>query len=63
MTHDVCGPANCNLEKEFGEKAKIWDKEKLVIFPDHYIFTKTLTRIEMLICFVSSLNNTIFKLL
>jgi 3-isopropylmalate/(R)-2-methylmalate dehydratase large subunit len=26
-------------KKEFGENAKIWDKDKLVIFPDHYIFT------------------------
>src|SRR3989339_1530123 len=41
MTHDVCGPPTIGIwKKEFGEKAKIWDKEKLVIFPDHYIFTK-----------------------
>ena len=41
MTHDVCGPPTFAIwKKEFGEKAKIWDKEKLVIFPDHYIFTK-----------------------
>ena len=41
MTHDVCGPPTIAIwKKEFGEKAKIWDKEKLVIFPDHYIFTK-----------------------
>lgn len=40
MTHDVCGPPTIQIwKKEFGEKAKIWDKEKLVIFPDHYIFT------------------------
>lgn len=40
MTHDVCGPPTIGIwKKEFGEKAKIWDKEKLVIFPDHYIFT------------------------
>jgi len=40
MTHDVCGPPTVAIwKKEFGEKAKIWDKEKLVIFPDHYIFT------------------------
>ncbi|MEK6552791.1 MAG: aconitase family protein, partial [Bacteroidota bacterium] len=41
MTHDVCGPPTIAIwKKEFGEKAKIWDKKKLVIFPDHYIFTK-----------------------
>jgi 3-isopropylmalate/(R)-2-methylmalate dehydratase large subunit len=40
MTHDVCGPPTISIWKEeFGEKAKIWDKDKLVIFPDHYIFT------------------------
>ncbi|MBU0559869.1 MAG: 3-isopropylmalate dehydratase large subunit [Bacteroidetes bacterium] len=41
MTHDVCGPPTIEIwKKEFGENAKIWDKDKLVIFPDHYIFTK-----------------------
>jgi 3-isopropylmalate/(R)-2-methylmalate dehydratase large subunit len=41
MTHDVCGPPTVGIwKKEFGTNAKIWDKDKLVIFPDHYIFTK-----------------------
>ncbi len=41
MTHDVCGPPTIGIwKREFGENAKIWDKDKLVIFPDHYIFTK-----------------------
>ena len=40
MTHDVCGPPTFQIwEREFGSQAKIWDKNKLVIFPDHYIFT------------------------
>jgi 3-isopropylmalate/(R)-2-methylmalate dehydratase large subunit len=40
MTHDVCGPPTIDIwKKEFGADAKIWDKDKLVIFPDHYIFT------------------------
>ncbi len=40
MTHDVCGPPTIGIwKREFGENAKIWDKDKLVIFPDHYIFT------------------------
>jgi len=41
MTHDVCGPPTIEIwKREFGDKAKIWDKKKVVIFPDHYIFTK-----------------------
>lgn len=40
MTHDVCGPPTIDIwKREFGKNAKIWDKDKLVIFPDHYIFT------------------------
>jgi 3-isopropylmalate/(R)-2-methylmalate dehydratase large subunit len=41
MTHDVCGPPAISIfKKEFGEDARVWDKEKLVIIPDHYIFTE-----------------------
>jgi 3-isopropylmalate/(R)-2-methylmalate dehydratase large subunit len=41
MTHDVCGPPTIGIwKREFGDTAKIWNKDKLVIFPDHYIFTK-----------------------
>ena len=41
MTHDVCGPPTIGIwKREFGSNAKIWNKDKLVIFPDHYIFTK-----------------------
>ncbi len=41
MTHDVCGPPTIGIwKKEFGKDGKIWDKDKLVILPDHYIFTK-----------------------
>lgn len=41
MTHDVCGPPTIEIfKREFGENAVPWDKEKLVIIPDHYIFTK-----------------------
>lgn len=40
MTHDVCGPGTIGVfEKEFGKNAKVWDPEKIVIMPDHYIFT------------------------
>jgi 3-isopropylmalate/(R)-2-methylmalate dehydratase large subunit len=41
MTHDVCGPGTIGVfKKHFGEHAKVWDREKVVIIPDHYIFTK-----------------------
>lgn len=41
MTHDVCGPPAIGIFKEqFGQDAKVWDREKLVVIPDHYIFTK-----------------------
>ncbi|XVF66392.1 hypothetical protein PTKIN_Ptkin10aG0032200 [Pterospermum kingtungense] len=40
MTHDVCGPGSIGIfKKEFGEDAKVWDRDKVVIIPDHYIFT------------------------
>jgi 3-isopropylmalate/(R)-2-methylmalate dehydratase large subunit len=40
MTHDVCGPGTIGIfKKHFGKDAKVWDREKVVIIPDHYIFT------------------------
>ena len=40
MTHDVCGPPTIGIfKREFGEDANVWDPNKLVIMPDHYIFT------------------------
>jgi len=40
MTHDVCGPGTIGVfKKHFGNDAKVWDREKVVIIPDHYIFT------------------------
>ena len=40
MTHDVCGPGTIGVfEREFGKDAKVWDRNKVVIIPDHYIFT------------------------
>jgi len=41
MTHDVCGPGTFGVfHKHFGKDARVWDKEKVVLIPDHYIFTK-----------------------
>ncbi|GIW83719.1 MAG: 3-isopropylmalate dehydratase large subunit [Gemmataceae bacterium] len=41
MTHDVCGPGTIGVfKKHFGPQAKVWDRHKVVIIPDHYIFTQ-----------------------
>jgi 3-isopropylmalate/(R)-2-methylmalate dehydratase large subunit len=41
MTHDVCGPPAIGIfKKQFGVHAKVWDRNKVVIIPDHYIFTE-----------------------
>jgi 3-isopropylmalate/(R)-2-methylmalate dehydratase large subunit len=40
MTHDVCGPGTIGIfKREFGAQARVWDRDKVVIIPDHYIFT------------------------
>jgi len=40
LTHDVCGPGTIGIfKKEFGKDAKVWDPDRLVVIPDHYIFT------------------------
>ena len=40
MTHDVCGPGTIGIfHEKFGRDAKVWAKDKVVIIPDHYIFT------------------------
>jgi 3-isopropylmalate/(R)-2-methylmalate dehydratase large subunit len=40
MTHDVCGPGTIGVfEQHFGKNAKVWDPDRVVIIPDHYIFT------------------------
>ena len=41
MTHDVCGPGTFSIfQREFGPRARVWDPERVVIIPDHYIFTQ-----------------------
>src|SRR5262245_41924029 len=41
MTHDVCGPGTIGIFKQHfgGTNAKVWDKDKVILIPDHYIFT------------------------
>src|SRR5947209_4488855 len=41
MTHDVCGPGTFGIfQQHFGENARVWDRTKVVLIPDHYIFTQ-----------------------
>jgi 3-isopropylmalate/(R)-2-methylmalate dehydratase large subunit len=41
MTHDVCGPGTIGIfKKQFGPGAKVWNRDRVVVIPDHYIFTK-----------------------
>lgn len=60
MTHDVCGPGTIGVfKREFGENARVWDREKVVIIPDHYIFTadeKCLRNVDVLREFVKEQN-------
>ncbi|HIP33317.1 MAG TPA: homoaconitate hydratase family protein [Bacteroidia bacterium] len=40
MTHDPCTPAVIEIfKKEFGENSKIWDKNKHIMIPEHFVFT------------------------
>ena len=40
MTHDVCGPGTIGIfHEQFGRDARVWDADRVVIIPDHYIFT------------------------
>jgi 3-isopropylmalate/(R)-2-methylmalate dehydratase large subunit len=41
MTHDVFGPEVFRIfEREFGANAAAWDRDKVIVIPDHYIFTE-----------------------
>ncbi len=40
MTHDVCGPGTIGVfKREFGDDARVFDPEGVVLIPDHYVFT------------------------
>ncbi len=58
MTHDVCGPGTIGIFKEkFGDDAKVFDPDRVVIIPDHYIFTadpKAHRNVEILREFVAA---------
>ena len=40
MTHDPCSPGVIGIfKKEFGENAKVWDINRHIFIPEHFIFT------------------------
>lgn len=49
LTHDVTGPGTMQIfYREFGEDAKVWNKDKVILIPDHYIFTQNVHAIRNL---------------
>ncbi len=64
MTHDVCGPGTIGVfKREFGAQARVWDRQKVVIIPDHYIFTadsKSNRNVDILREFVKEQDLTYF---
>ena len=64
MTHDVCGPGTIGVfKREFGKDAKVWNKDNVIIIPDHYIFTedeKCQRNVDVLRSFVKEQNITYF---
>jgi len=64
MTHDVCGPGTIGVfKREFGQDAKVWDRDRIVIMPDHYIFTadsKSNRNVDILRDFVKEQKITYF---
>ena len=40
LTHDVCGPGAIGVfEEHFGRGGRVFDPARIVVIPDHYIFT------------------------
>ena len=40
MSHDPCMPGVASVfKKEFGEQAKIWDAERFILIPDHFVYS------------------------
>jgi 3-isopropylmalate/(R)-2-methylmalate dehydratase large subunit len=64
MTHDVCGPGTIGVfKREFGKDAKVWDRNRIIIIPDHYIFTadsKSNRNVDILRDFVKEQDITYF---
>jgi len=40
MSHDPCTPGVASVfKKEFGAQAKVWDKQRFIMIPDHFTYT------------------------
>lgn len=40
MSHDPCTPGVASIfKKEFGEQAKVWDKQRFIMIPDHFTYS------------------------
>ncbi len=40
MSHDPCMPGVASVfKKEFGEQAKIWNPQRLILIPDHFVYS------------------------
>ncbi|MBD2796262.1 3-isopropylmalate dehydratase large subunit [Xenorhabdus sp. 18] len=40
MSHDPCTPGVASVfKKEFGQDAKIWDPERFILIPDHFVYS------------------------
>lgn len=40
MSHDPCTPGVASVfKKEFGEEAKVWDPDRFIMIPDHFVYS------------------------
>lgn len=40
MSHDPCSPGVISIfKREFGENARVWDPDRFVMIPDHFVFS------------------------
>jgi len=64
MTHDPCSPGVIGIfQKEFGKDARIWDPNKHIMIPDHFIFTsdkRARENIELMRAFAKKQGNRYF---
>ena len=48
MTHDVLGgPSYAEFKKKYGENAKVWDKNRIVLVPDHFVPNKDINSAKL----------------
>ncbi|RXX88160.1 3-isopropylmalate dehydratase, partial [Klebsiella pneumoniae] len=40
MSHDPCTPGVASVfKKEFGEEAKVWNPDRFIMIPDHFVYS------------------------